>query len=195
MAGGIIKDGTGSGCTAKVDTTNRLRTRAVVSCTIHEAAEAGCAQFISSGAVTLTTSCQSAILWYQNDECRDLLITEVFFSVGSSTGGTGSVLFAFRKNATGLSSCVGDALFTNPNFGSSAVFCSISEQGEEGATVTGGCATAAFFIALDGTTELAATLVIPKGKSISVQVTPPVGNTSVVVAVALRSHFIITNGS
>ena len=192
MAGGIIKDGTGSGDTAKVDTTNRLNTRTVVSCTIHEAAEAGDAVFVSSGAITLTSANQSAILWYQNDECRDVLVTEVFFSVGSSTGGTGSVSFAFRKNATGLSSCVGDALFTNPNFGSSTEVAATSERGAEAATVTGGCATAAFFIALDGTTTLPATLVIPKGKSISVQVTPPAGNSSVVVAVALRSHLIKT---
>ena len=190
MAGGIIKDGTGSGDTAKVDLSNRLNTRSIISCSIHEAAEAGEALFVSSGLVTLTTCCQSAILWYQNDECRDLLITDVFFSVGSSTGGTGSVTFAFRKNATGLSSAVGDALFTNPNFGSNTTFCSTSERGEEGATVTGGCATAGFFIALDGTTELSATLVIPKGKSISVQVTPPASNTNLVVAVALRSFFI-----
>ena len=162
----------------------------MTSCTIHEAAEAGEALFVSSGLVTLSTACQSAILWYQNDEDRDLLITDVFFSVGSSTGGTGSATFAFRKNATGLSSCVGDALFTNPNFGSSTVFCSTSERGEEGATVTGGCETAGFFISLDGTTELSATLVIPKGKSISVQVTPPAGNSNLIVAVALRSFFI-----
>ena len=190
MAGGIIKDGTGSGNTAQVDISNKLNTRAIISPSIHEAAEVGEAVFVSSGFVTLTTTCQSAILWYQNDEDRDLLISEVFFTVGPSSGGTGSVSFAFRKNATGLSSAVGDALFTNPNFGSETVFCSTSERGEEGATVTGGCPTAGFFIALNGTTELSATLVIPKGNSISVQVTPPAGNTSVTVAVALRSFFI-----
>ena len=186
----IIRDGTGTKKAAKVDSSNKLDTRAVISCSIHEAAEDEEAVFVSSGLVTLTSTCQSAIMWYQNDEEKDLLITEVFFSVGSSTGGSGSLSFAFRKNATGLSSCVGDALFTNPNFGSAKVFCATSERGEEGATVTGGTATAAFFIALDGTTTLPATLVIPKGNSISVQVTPPAGNTNVVVAVALRSHFI-----
>ena len=186
----IIKDGTGSGDTAKVDVSNKLNTRTVESPSIHEAAEAGEALFISSGAVTLTSCCQSAILWYQNDECRDILITEVFFSVGSSTGGTGSVLFSFRKNATGLSSSVGDAIFTNPNFGSCTSFCSTSERGEEAATVTGGIATAAFFITLDGTSTLPATLVIPKGKSISVQVTPPVSNSSLTLSIALRSFFI-----
>ena len=72
MAGGIIKDGTGSGNTAQVDISNKLNTRAIISPSIHEAAEVGEAVFVSSGFVTLTTTCQSAILWYQNDEDRDL---------------------------------------------------------------------------------------------------------------------------
>ena len=68
----ILKDGSGSGDVAKVDNTNRLRTRSVSDNSVEEAFKDGRAFIFSSLPVTLTTDCVSYIMYLQNCDTRDI---------------------------------------------------------------------------------------------------------------------------
>ena len=85
----IIKDGTGKGNAAKVDTTKRLNTRAVNNTTAVEALEDGRSFFVSTGIVTLTSDCASQLLYIKNCDARDMFILNLIQVFGASTGGTG----------------------------------------------------------------------------------------------------------
>jgi len=195
MAGGIIKDGTGSGSTAEVDSTNRLRTRAVSDTSTIEALQDGRSFFLGTGIVALTTDCASQLLHLQNCDCRDILLTQVIITFGESKNCacvilTGDYKSTLHVNATaGTLICCGACGFViNNNVGSGLTACVIAKVGSEGSTIVGIAATdlhpEAKRIIL---TNLA---IIPKGGSVSFGVIPPTGNASMDAQLGIAFHFI-----
>lgn len=184
-----IKDGTGTGNKARVDKTNRFTVHAVVQDEESEAAEDGNAFFIGSGFINLTTGNESAILFIQNNEEQDLKIVNIIFSSRPSIGGTQTQYAAtFIKNPSGMSAGTGNsAAITNINFGSAKNLSSSTEIGVEAATLTNGSVAAEFIIEHGKLDDFDAALVLPRGSSIGVKITPPSGNTSLDVEVAFRT--------
>lgn len=185
-----IEDGTGAGYLAKVSSENRILADSVTRSEREQEAISGDAYLIGTGFVTLTSANQSALLYFQNDNNFDLVITRFLIGVRASTGGAENhIRGVLIKNPTGMSAGSGSPLLApNINFGSSNTLTLTSEIGAEGASLTGGSTFAAVVAPVEQLTTEAASTIIPKGSSIGVNIIPPSSNTSLQVSVGINTH-------
>jgi hypothetical protein len=183
-----INDGTGSGKEAKVDSTNRLLVEAVTESEQLEAAAIGNAFQIGSGPITLTNANESAVLFYKNNEDKDIIITAVNVTSSKQTGSSAGVFLA-KVIAGGTALSAGASVTAlNNNFGSNKSLLATITAGQTSATVTDGTAVASFYIqeAVFFNTDIA--WIIPKGVSVAISITPGASNTSVTVTTTLEAH-------
>lgn len=174
---------------ADVDNTNRLLTRSVVRSDGVDAGFRGDAFFILTPEIELTTDGESAAWVYQNDEDRDLVVTSTLVSSNLSTGGTDQVFENRRFSGIGLELAGGTGTpvpTANKIFGSNQVLQNTSELGQEGATVTTPTVTSPQFVPAGLTFQNNIFLIIPKGVSLGVLITPPTGNTSMIFTFLLE---------
>jgi hypothetical protein len=188
-----IEDGSGAGYRAKVDSTNKLNTRAVIEDSSIEAAINGEQFFVTSGGINLTSASASAVLYYKNEESYPLLMDRIVFGAGVSTGGTtNSCTIAIKVNADGLSSSAGTLTAVNSNFGSAKTLTvTNSEKGAEAATVTNGTTGPTFFFPDKLTSVFESRVILEPGNSVAISVTPPASNTSLLVAATINVHKFI----
>jgi len=188
-----IIDSTGTKTGAKVDVGNRLFTNALTVEEQSEAAGNGESFNINTGDITLTSATESSVLYLKNNETRDLIISNIIYLFGASTGGSGDIVVTVVKNPTAgtvISDETAVDINSNKNFGSSITLAADVYKGAEAKTLTGG--TDAFssriqdgkFPYVIGTGDV----VLPKGSSIGFQVTPQTGNTSMILQIALAVH-------
>jgi hypothetical protein len=183
-----ITDGTGTGLEAAVDATNRLLVEAVTESEQLEATAHGESFQIGSGPITLTNTADSAVLFYKNNEDRDIIITAVNVTSSKQTGSSAGVFLAkLWTEGTALSAGTAQTALNN-NFGSNNTLDATITAGQTGATVTDGVANGVFYIpeAIYFHTDVA--WVFPKGSSIAMSVTPGASNTSVTITVTLEAH-------
>ena len=187
----IITDGNGSGYQAKVSTDHRLATDSISFSRAEDAVELGDAYNINTGVISLTTANKSATLYVKNNEGSPLIISNIFYLIGNSTGGSGDMLITVRRNPTTgtliSNATAAEMAGVNRNFGSSKTLDANIYKGAEGSTVTDGDKviesifnqTPNRYILNVGSIDL------PKGTSISFEITPATGNTSLDVQFAL----------
>ena len=187
-----IKDGVGTGFLARVDDTNRLFTRAVSESPAHEAVVAEDHYLISSGFVNLTSDDKSSVIYFKNDETKDLFIDRIILTSEDSTGGTHNhFLFSGTKNPTGMSGGSGlDIVVINSNFGTTNLLSNTSEIGQQLATTTGGSGIFAAYFADGETHFIEQRLLLQTGNSIAFEITPSINNTSFDVAVGINCHLV-----
>lgn len=188
-----ILDGTGSGKRAKVDENNRLQVFCVSETLNLEAARSGESYNINTGAITLTSANKSAVLYIKNNEDKQFIINEIIVILGASTGGTGDLTVELIRNptlGTIVSGAVDADIISNRDFGSSKVLVADVFKGAEGNTITDGTnfgdttrSSASTVVTFD-----ADVVVLPKGTSIGVNVTPQSSNTSMSVKVAVVGY-------
>ena len=184
-----ILDGLGLGYTAGVDSDNRLMVSSVQEDKILEASQQGNFYFISCGVLTLTSDSASAVFSFSNNENRALVVTRIIFAAGIATNATNDLcVLASYMNPDGLSSSNGAMPIINGNMGSSNIIDITSELGEEAATVTGGTQGPAFYYKNANTSLFDTSVTLPKGTGLAFSVTPPTGNTSMPVSVALNTY-------
>lgn len=183
-----IMDGTGSGRQAKVDSTNRLSTEAIILSEQLEAAKNGESYQIGSGVVTLTSANESAVLFVENNETKDLILTGVNITSGAMTGSSANVFLAKIYLSGTTLACGTSTSALNNNFGSSDTLCATIVAGQEGGTITNGVASGAFYIQNNEFFNTDIAWVLPKGSSVGVSVTPGASNTSFPVTVTLEGH-------
>ncbi len=189
----IIEDGTGTGNNTRVDKNNRAHVRSVTTSENESANKAGRAYNINTGAITLTSGSESAIMYVKNNESTDLHVTSIAVGLGPSTGGDSSEIptITVVRNPT-AGTVVSDAsavsINSNRNYGSSDTLTADAYKGAEGKTLTNGTDHLLFFQAANG--RLFATIdeVIPKGSSIGIKVDPQASNTSMKCYAALICH-------
>jgi hypothetical protein len=182
-----ITDGTGKGNSAGVDATNRLLVRNISETLFQNAAEEGEAYFIGTPIITATTAGESALIYIKNNEDEQLVLG-AFFLIAESTASGSPNMFRVNwyKNPTSISS--GTAIpALNQNFGSSNTLDADIEYGAEGSTVTGGSLAATLSFPIGQFNELDANLVLEKGSSLVITITPPAGNTNMPVQFGTRS--------
>lgn len=182
-----IEDGTGKGRKAGVDTTNKLLARATIESIFDEAAEEGLANFIGTPLITLTNAAESAIFYIKNNEDVDIIFENFYFVAEATTGGAPDMFrVSFYKNPTSISS--GTAVTPlNQNFGSSRILDATVEYGAQGSAVTGGTNAALLSFPIGVFNDTNAKLILPKGTSLAITVTPPTGNTSMPVQFGART--------
>ena len=182
-----ITDGTGKGNSAGVDRTNRLLVRNISETLFQNAAEEGEAFFIGTPIITATTAGESALIYIKNNEDSQLILG-AFFLIAEATASGSPNMFRVNwyRNPTSISS--GTAIpALNQNFGSSNTLDADIEYGAEGSTVTGGSLAATLSFPIGQFNQLDANLVLEKGSSLVITVTPPAGNTNMPVQFGTRT--------
>jgi len=184
----IIKDGSGAGSEAKVDVNNRLHTKSASTDDIGVATLVGDAFTISSGIVNLTSDCCSQILYFTNNECSSIVLTEFTIIVGNSTCGAAAddfkLRFTFCPTGGTIVCCGTVSGALNFNLSSSSILCSTVRVGSEGRTITGGAGGQDLFPDT-GRYLVPTRLTLGKGDSLALGIEPPTGNTSVNVSIGV----------
>lgn len=178
-----IKDGSGAGYSAKVDSAYRMHVDAIERTQSQQAILRGDGFNLSTGLITLTSATQSAVFYLKNDGDIPLVFKEIGIRLGTSTGGTGSATITLTANPTAgtiISNALTLSTAFNRNLGSSRMITGDYYKGAQGYTLTGGtsAATTSTTNFDDPIVFEADIFVLPKGTSIGVLVTPPTGNTS-----------------
>jgi hypothetical protein len=190
-----ILDGTGSGNEAAVDKNNRLQVLAISEGYSIEAAIQGENYNLNTGSISLTSSNKSAVFYLKNNEDKAFIIEDIIVILGASTGGTGDlVVDVVRNPSTGtiISNAVDVDIVANRNFGSNRPLTADSYKGVEGDTITDGSDFA------DTTRSSAGTvihfdsdvIILPKGSSIGINITPQASNTSMNVKIAIVGYLV-----
>lgn len=185
-----IKDGTGTGHRAKVDASNRLHVQSVTETINESASENGRAYNINTGTLSLTSANESAVLYFKNTGDNDIHVASIGYLLGNSTGGSGDLNLKVVKNPTAgtvVSDASAVAINENKNAGSSKSLSVLAYKGGEGKTLTDGTD---FYLSLQSGAARSyvintGTLVMPKGSSIGVKITPQASNTAMNVQVFL----------
>jgi len=191
MSNFVLKDGK-TGNTAEVDVDNRLQTSANVETESTFAAFRGNLYNVNTGTINLTSANASSLLFMQNTDDRDWVLTRVFYNAEVSTGGSGKFLAEVLANPTAGTLISAGTVITpfNLNFGSPQALTSTSLKGAEASTVTDGEVRITTIVPASGTRVLIAfdSLIIPPASSIAVRITPPTGNTSMDIQVGFNLH-------
>lgn len=179
-----ILDGSGNGYRAKVDSNKRLHTYSVTETSSAYASESGNAYNFNTGSITLTSASKSGVFYLKNNGDNPIVIETLFYILGNSTGGSGNVIVTVRRNPTAGTLISGATDMEMPginrNFGSNKSLSVYAYKGAEGSTVTDG--TKVIESILNQTAQrvaiTAGDIILPKGASISIEITPATGNTS-----------------
>jgi hypothetical protein len=187
-----ILDGTGTGKEAGVDTNNRLLTNTISEDISNHVTEYGGKYNINTGNITLTTANESAILYFKNNENETYSITGIVYNIGSSTGGSGQVQCdVYFKNSGGtiVSNAVPVDILANQNIGDARTLDADAFKGAEGYTQTGGQYAVSSLINPGSRAFIGlGQILCPKGQALSITMTPPSGNTSMIVQCALIGY-------
>lgn len=189
-----IKDGTGSSRKARVDNGNRLLTSSTIRSEREAEALLGEAYILGSGFVTLSAATPSAILYFKNDGDEDLVITKFLIGVRNNvtTISENHVRGIIQQNPTGMTGGTGSpVVLKNANFSSSNTIEFTSEIGQEGAGLTGGSTYLETVAATEVLTSENDSIILSKGASIGVTITPPTGTgvgNEIDVSVGINLH-------
>jgi hypothetical protein len=185
-----ITDGGGKGYSAEVDSENRLRVFSIAEPEVFNASSLGNSYNFNTGVINLTSASKSAVFYIKNNGDSDLIITQLFYLIGNSTAGTGDVLVTVLRNPT-TGTIISNAVAmemdgVNRNFGSSKNLTTDSYKGAEASTFTNGDKIIESIIDQSPTrvTVEVGGLVIPRGTSIGIDITPATSNSSLDVEFA-----------
>lgn len=186
----IIKDGTGAGNSARVDINKRLHTYTVSQSLQENQATDGKTFNVNTGFITLTSAAEAPILYIKNNDTVSLRITQIGLNIGSSTGGSGNIRSKIIRNPT-VGTIVSGAsnvdININKNFGSNETLNVIAFKGTTGATLTDGID--GYYSLLGGANSSyvisTGDLLLPRGASLGIKITPPTGNTSMTMCAFL----------
>ena len=178
----FIQDGTGTGYRAKVTKSNRLNVSSVGATEESASSIDGNSFNVSNDIIDITSDAETALVYINNTNSEDWVVTRVYFHFGGSTGGVGSGEFCVTSNATTGTLISGGASVTpvNSNLGSARLLVGDFLQGANGSTITSGSEllrtivpnfTSRNIISFDS-------VIVPPGASLSLSFKPPAGNTS-----------------
>ena len=186
-----IKDGTGRGNSVEVTDSNKLMTLSVTEGIAAHHAFEGDAYNINTGTITLTTASKSALLYIKNLEDEDLILTGLFYLIGNSNTSGGDTLVQLERNPTGGTVVSAGTSFDpiNRNFGSSKTLNVTCEKGAEGKTLTGGTVAVESIFSGPGRKFVnVGAIIIPRGSSMGITVTPQTNNTSQAFQIAVACY-------
>lgn len=171
----VIQDGTGRGFFLKIDDENRAFVRAVSDNTIIHESGQGNAWNINTQNISVTTSGESALLYFKNNSSLDAVIASVFIGIGTAGGTpTDNALIRCYTNPTGgtLLSGGGAVTVVNRRIGSGRTFNYTVLSGSAGSTITGQASTPVLYQTQTASSRVAGdvNLTVPKGQSIALTV-------------------------
>lgn len=180
-----IEGSNNPGNKAHVADDGKLQTRAVTLSEQAQKSLQGDSYNINTSEITLTDAVETPLFYFKNEtETDSLIIQRVFFTFLNSTGGTGAVRARIIANITGGSILTApDLTPKNFNFGLSKTPGTTLKIGATGVTFTGGDTVPEFLFTSDNQRTLTPfeAIVLPRGASMTLTLTPPAGNTSIIV--------------
>lgn len=190
----IIETGVGNGgYKAKVTEESRLHTSSVVITEDVLSTKNGRSFNLSTGLITLTNDSQTALLYIKNDEADDLIIDSVEIGFNTSTGGSATdmiEIYSIRTPTDGtlVSDATAIDIKCNRNMGEPFVLSVDAFKGVTGSTLTNGIDHSLTFMKPFSIKTISTTEILPKGSAIGYKVTPPSGNTSVVMYISVLCY-------
>lgn len=196
----IIKDGTGSGKTAKVDNNNQLHVFSVTETENQQATKLGNSYNINTGTIGLTSSTESGVLYFKNDESpvngeSSFVIDAVAIGIDNQGTQAGACHITLVRNPTSVSFSTAVDMNANRNFGSSNTLSSTSlaYKGAEGATVTGGDDLALFYQNAGTRGYYSIDLEVPKGSSFAIKIDTQTTSGTTNIYAAIIGHRVEGN--
>ncbi len=187
-----------TGNTALIDSNNRAHVASVMETESGHASDLGERYHIDTGDIAISDAVKLPVLYFKNNEDDPLTVTDIVIELGASTSGASDVLIDIIRNptaggiVTSANDCqVGPGVSANQNFGSSNVLVALAYKGAVGEAVfTDGAVTRPIRLPLNsGRVKIPLeTIVIPKGKSLGINYTPPTSNTSQTVQFGLSCY-------
>lgn len=178
-----IKDGAGKGRLAAVDSENRLKVFSTQESEEQHAIGEGRTWNITTGELTLTADTASAVQYVKNTGTATLIVPLYIILTKASSGGSGNSKIEILRNPT-AGTVVSDAnngTNINQNFGASATPKVDHFVGGEGKTLTGQDDVLNSQTTASNRLLLGIITFLPTGASVGIRITPPSGNTSIVV--------------
>jgi hypothetical protein len=194
---GILEDGEGKRHSAKIRN-GRVFTNAITEEAQEHECEAGNKYNINTGDITITNATETSVLYVKNNEKYDLVITNLIYNLGNTTGGSGDIKFDVIRNPTAgdiitneNATLVGMDRSANQNFGSRKSLVADTYKGASGETkFSDGAVTVTtrsyspvgrYFITLGA-------LILRRGTTIGINYHPPSGNTSQICQFAIACY-------
>jgi hypothetical protein len=186
--------------TAHVDANNKLAVAAITDPIQDFAADVGVKYNINTGDVTLTDATATSVLYIKNNEDDPLIITSLIYNLGTSTNGTGDAKIDVYRNPTAGTIIdttptdvdIGPGVTSNQNFGNTRLLAADMYKGttaDDNFTASDGISISTRHAAGTGRIVIAlGAILLPKGASLGVTITPPASNTSQVVQVAAACY-------
>lgn len=198
MSGFTIQDAV-KGTNARVSDTQRVAVEAITQEEQDEAAVKGWKFNVNTGDITLTNATKTSVLYIKNNGDYDIVINNLIYNLGNTTGGSGDVLIEALRNPTagGIITnannvAIGPTVAANENFASTNLLEGLFYKGATGETALSGqdgltlstrSADNAIRIMLSQLD-----LVLPKGTALGIDYTPPSGNTSQICQFIAACH-------
>ena len=187
----IIQD-SGSGVTARVYKDGELAVKSVSLTEAESATDKEESYFIGTGIVNLTSAGESAVMYFKNNENRNVHVDSIVLTSSPSTGGAAleSMIFRFYENplsGTIIDNAL-DGIELNRNLGASKTIDTDTFKGQEGATVVQSSDPLPSLIAGAGRGVLNIDFTITKGKGFIISLQPTTGNTNLDCTVAIVCH-------
>jgi hypothetical protein len=192
-----IIDGSGRGYSAKVTENQQVLTLAVMeNIDSHHTFQSDGYNY-NTGNITLTSGSKSALVYIKNNDNRDIVITTLVYNIGVNAGGSGNNLVQVERNPTGgtiVSNAVAQVP-VNRDFGSANTLTVASYKGAEGYTLTGGTVIVESLLPIAAGRQVVSvgSLILRKGNSIGITLTPPTSTSSVTVQMAVAMYIVDTS--
>ena len=153
-------------------------------------ASKGHAYNFNTGNITLTSGSESSVAYIENSEDEDLIVTLLVYLLGGSTGGAAGEehLVQIMRNPTAVSYSTAQAP-VNRNCKSFNTLNGNFYKGAEAATSTAGTVMIESVFSSEGRqTVNVGAVVVGKGNSIAIDITPKASNTSMVIQAAVGMY-------
>jgi len=173
-----IQDGTGSGKRVKVDSNNQIHTTSITRSNTQDATIKGNSYNINTGDIGLTSTTESAVLYFKSDESpvngeTAFVVDAIAIGIDSLGTTSGMAKITVVKNPTAgtiVTNAVAVDMNENRNFGSSENLDSLIYKGVEGDTFTNGTDIAQFYQSAGSRGFYTLDFDLPKGSSIGVKI-------------------------
>lgn len=191
-----IKDGKGTGSLAHVDRNNQLHTFARNITVTQDAVNKGNAYNINTGEIALTTTTESAVMYFKNTESpvngeSSFVIDAIAIGIDSLGTTSGMSKITLVRNPTGgtiIDNATSVDMNVNRNFGSSNSLDSLIYKGAEGNTLTGGDDFGVFYQNTGTRGFYTIDTELPKGSSLGINIDTQTSSGTTNVYIAIIGH-------
>lgn len=185
-----IEDGTGKGNLLKVGSDNRAQVRAVIESEVIHNGESGLAYNVNTGLINV--SGDATLFYVKNTSDRQLIVSGIAIGVGKGMTHSDVPYLKVHRNPTGGDLISDEApveINGNRNFASALDIEATIYKGKSGGTVTGGSVLGLLQTNSDGRSFYQLDLILPKGNSMAVTMTPNLSAGSANVYLALICYY------